>query len=283
MTYQEVYNHIKSSLAPAVGEGEATWTARIFYEEVKGWSLVDLAMNADRDAGDYIERKADETIRRVASGEPVQYIFGHARFYGMTFDVTPDVLIPRPETEELVDMIVSQNADRDDLRVLDVGTGSGCIAIALARNLPFARVDAVDVSTKALDVARRNAANLKVRVAFLLDDALTMRPAADRYDIIVSNPPYIAESERKTMDRNVLEHEPPSALFVPDSDPLRFYHAIARYAAVSLRPGGRLYFELNPLFADRLAEEMTRAGWDDVLLSLDIERKKRFLSATKKS
>lgn len=281
MTVKEVADKAFRRLAPRYGAGEARWMVRLMMEEFKNYSPVDMAVRGDFEAGENVERRIDETVGRLLNGEPIQYIFGRARFYGMNLKVTPDVLIPRPETEELVDLIVKDCGDRSDLRVLDVCTGSGCIAIALARNLPFSQVDAIDISGAALAVARSNAAELKAAIKFSEADALNMQaPEAGRYDIIVSNPPYIAEHERAEMDPNVLEHEPALALFVPDSDPLRFYIAIARYALKALREDGRLYFEINPLYASMLQEQMKRMGWSDVNVLADMQKKNRFLIAS---
>lgn len=281
MTVKEVADKAFRRLAPRYGAGEARWMVRLMMEEFKNYSPVDMAVRGDFEAGENVERRIDETVGRLLNGEPIQYIFGRARFYGMNLKVTPDVLIPRPETEELVDLIVKDCGGRSDLRVLDVCTGSGCIAIALARNLPFSRVDAIDISPGALAVARNNAAELKAAVDFTEADALDMQaPEAGKYDIIVSNPPYIAEHERAEMDPNVLEHEPALALFVPDSDPLRFYIAIARYALMALREDGRLYFEINPLYASELKDQMKRMGWNDVDVLADMQKNLRFLIAS---
>lgn len=279
MTVKEVADKAYSSLAPRFGEGEARWMVRLMMEEFKNYSPVDMAVRGDFDAGENVERRIDETVGRLLNGEPIQYIFGKARFYGMNLKVTPDVLIPRPETEELVDLIVNDRGGERDLRVLDVCTGSGCIAIALARNLPFSEVDAIDISREALAVARENASELKAAVSFKEGDALRMGADGGEYDIIVSNPPYIAEHERAEMDRNVLEHEPALALFVPDADPLRFYIAIARYALVALKEQGGLYFEINPLYASDLAGQMKTMGWSDVSIQPDMQKKSRFLIA----
>lgn len=279
MTVKEVADKAFRRLATRYGDGEARWMVRLMMEEFKNYSPVDMAVRGDFDAGENVERRIDETVGRLLNGEPIQYIFGKARFYGMNLKVTPDVLIPRPETEELVDLIVNDRGGERDLRVLDVCTGSGCIAIALARNLPFSEVDAIDISREALAVARENASELKAAVSFKEGDALRMGADGAEYDIIVSNPPYIAEHERAEMDRNVLEHEPALALFVPDADPLRFYVAIARYALVALKEQGGLYFEINPLYASDLAGQMKAMGWSDVSILPDMQKKNRFLIA----
>lgn len=258
--------------------GEALWLWREMLMRIKGWGQVELAIKAGDEVSEYLQRKVEEVTERLLRKEPVQYIFGMAEFYGLQLKVTPDVLIPRPETAEMVDMIVKWADGRTDLRVLDLCTGSGCIAVALARNLKFAQIAALDLSSKALAVAAENVKALKVKVNLKLGDALQLKDeTSPKYDIIVSNPPYIAESERASMDSNVVDHEPQMALFVPDSDPLRFYHAIARYAMTALVSGGVLYFEINPLYAIRLREELQQQGWDDVVVEADMQGLNRFI------
>lgn len=271
-----------SRLAPTYGESEARWMVRIIMQELKGYSRVELAVKADAEVSDYLIAKVSGIVDRLLTGEPLQYIFGATEFYGLRLAVSPAVLIPRPETAELVDLIVRENARRQDLRVLDVCTGSGCIAVALARNLPFAQVEAIDISGDALDVACSNAASLKVKVSFRQADALRLPSEQEpRFDIVVSNPPYVLDSERVEMSANVLDHEPHIALFVPDSDPLRFYLSIAAYAMTALTAGGRLYFELNTLTSESLVRELRSAGWTDVVILPDTDGKRRFLSATR--
>ena len=213
------------------------------------------------------------------AGEPVQYAVGKARFMGNDFIVTPDVLIPRPETAGLVDMIVDRWGGRSDLDVCDVGTGSGCIAISLARALPFCRVTAIDVSAAAIAVARLNAASLKVNIDFVEADILTAVPPRGLYDIIVSNPPYVTQSESADMDARVLDYEPGAALFVPDDDPLRFYRAIAAYGRAALKSGGMLYFEINQNFPDQTVALLESKGFIDVAARRDFKGNYRYVSA----
>jgi len=267
-------------LASVYGDREAGWIIRAIMEDMMGWSQTDLVMKADYILNPYTVDRIGGMVDRVVGGEPVQYVTGKAPFYGMTFRVTPAVLIPRPETAQLVDMIVGEMSGRNDLRVLDCGTGSGCIAVALARNLPFSHVTAIDLSVQALAVARENASKLKVKVDFREADMLRL-PDSDEscYDVIVSNPPYIAEKERVSMDVNVLGHEPSMALFVPDEDPLRFYRTLTRYAFHALIPGGRLYFEINPLFVDGMRKLLV--DFSDVSLERDSQGHVRFASATR--
>lgn len=283
-TYETCARAAKAALAARYPQGEAAMMVRIIFEQLKGYSPTDMIVNGQKPVSEFIQGEVSSTVDRLLAGEPIQYIFGTARFCGLDLKVTPAVLIPRPETEELVDMIVDRYGSDSDLSVLDVGTGSGCIAVSLARRLKFPTVEAVDISAAALAVARENAEALKVRVNFSEADALHLpAPAAPIYDIIVSNPPYIAESERASMDDNVLLHEPPTALFVPDNDPLRFYTAISRYALKALRPGGTLWFEINPLFAAQMQSMLTGLGFDNVALSADAQGKQRFAVATQPS
>lgn len=270
-----------SMLSKVYGDREARWIVRALLEDVMGWNSTDLVLKDDYEFLPHTYHKLLEMASRVASGEPVQYVTGCAPFYGMTFHVTPSVLIPRPETAQLVDFIIADYSSRQDLQVLDCGTGSGCIAIALARNLPFSQVTAIDISADALTVARANAHDLKVRINFEQQDILTLPGILQdsTYDIIVSNPPYIADSERRDMSDNVLLHEPHQALFVPDDDPVKFYRAIAQYALTALKDGGRLYFEINPLYVKETKNLLTE--FDDVTVQRDNQGRERFIIATK--
>lgn len=279
-TLRQLMDEARGKLAPIYGDGETTWLLRTIMEHVKGWNQVELLLRADKEVSDFTIGRVNEAVDKLLAGEPVQYIYGDTYWYGMTLKVTPDVLIPRPETEELVDMIVKENSG-NDLRVLDVCTGSGCIAVALAKSLNFPSVTGIDISEAALAVARGNASDQKVKVDFRKADALSLTPADGQYDIIVSNPPYVMESEKQEMDKNVLDHEPHIALFVPDNDALKFYKAIATYSREALSDNGTLYFELNPLTADELADWMRKEGWSDVQLLPDMHSKIRFMVAKK--
>lgn len=278
-----VLQSIKQRLSPKYGEGEAREMGRIIFENLKGWSPVDLAVRQDEPISDFIRQKVDAVVERLLADEPIQQIFGVADFYGMKLKVTPDTLIPRPETAELVDLIVKEN-QRKDLRVLDCGTGSGCIAIALQRNLPFPEVTAIDISDGALAVARENGKKLRAPVDFRQVDILSLPDGGmgEQFDIVVSNPPYIAQHERAAMARNVVDFEPASALFVPDADPLKFYRAILQAAADSLLlPGGKIYFEINPLYASDLSALVGKLGFTDIQLLRDTDRRLRFLLCKK--
>lgn len=285
MTIKQLFDTQKKRLTTFLdSQSEAAQTLLIIFENIKGWSQTDILVKGDDEASDFVTNEVDKAVNRVIAGEPVQYIFGKAHFYGMVMNVSPATLIPRPETAELVDMIVDKYKTTPDLKVLDIATGSGCIAIALARNLPFARVDAIDISDDALEIARSNNIMLKTDVNFKSGDIMHLtRPTYPVYDIIVSNPPYIAQSEAAEMSPVVLDHEPSLALFVPDSDPLKFYKPIATYAAEALKPGGRLYLEINPLFADELKNIISGKPWADTEIVRDMQRNRRFIIATKES
>lgn len=278
---ETVYRELRQRLARLTGsDGEATAMARLIFHAVKGWDTTALVIHAADDLSESTIDIIEKILERLRNGEPLQYILGEAAFYGMNLRVTPATLIPRQETEELVEIIVDEMKGRRDLRVLDVGTGSGAIALALSRNLEFPDVTAMDVSREALEVARENALRLHARIHFLEADIFIWEPSARSFDIIVSNPPYVMERERKDMERHVVEHEPASALFVPDDDPLLFYRRIADIGTRALVSSGRIYFEINPLCADDMVDMMRSMDYNDIRLATDISRRRRFLTAT---
>ena len=283
MTYPELWKRLTTLYA----EGEAKAIARMVYEVRYGLSLGDLLMGRDNDVP---HEELELMAQRLEQGEPVQYVLGEEQFGGRTFKVTPDVLIPRPETYELCEWVMDEGQRTKDegQTILDIGTGSGCIAITLALGLPQAKVTAWDISDKALAVARENAQRLGADVTFEQVDALhldpspfTLHPSPSTLDIIVSNPPYICEKEKGQMEQNVLEHEPSLALFVPDDDPLLFYRSIARYARKSLVPGGLLFFEINPQYKDQLVSMLRDMGYTEIAVKADQFGKHRMLKARK--
>ncbi len=277
MILKEAIEQLRSGLAGVADPHEVQAMIRVICEDVFNYDPVDVALRQESVLPDFAQQRITDLIHRLQRHEPLQYIVGNARFHGHKFKVTPAVLIPRPETEQLVDLIVDENKE-SDLRVLDMGTGSGCIAISLARALKFAQVDALDVSRDALAVARANAEALQVKVRFFESDMLAPQPAAT-YDIIVSNPPYICWSERESMERNVKDYEPGQALFVPDNDPLLFYKAIVPYARQSLERGGRLYLEINQRFGAEVKRLLDEHGFDEVRIIDDSYGKVRFAAA----
>lgn len=245
-TVGQISEVLRSNLEPQFGVGETRAMMRIIFEDVMMMRPIDVIVNPERELPDFIISKIHDIINRLLADEPIQYILGRARFCGINLTVSPATLIPRPETAELIDIITDRYGQRRDLRILDLGTGSGCIAIALARALKFPQITAVDISEPALNIARKNAADYRIKINFLNADILNLN-ISDEFDIIVSNPPYVLDSERTSMEQHVLNHEPHSALFVPDSDPGRFYDAILRYAR--RHAAKAVYFEINPLCA----------------------------------
>lgn len=234
------------------------------------------ALSADDQA------ELEHIMVRLEQGEPVQYVLGIAYFYGRQFHVGPGVLIPRPETEELCQWCLSTVSAEWEGSILDIGTGSGCIACTLAAERPHAKVTGWDISFKALRIASANAEALGANVHFELIDILTLSNyEPNRWDIIVSNPPYVCEKEKEQMEHHVLDHEPSLALFVPDDDPLLFYRAIAKYSLKSLTSGGQLYLEINPHYAADLVELLLDSGLAGIEVHNDQYGKQRMIKAVK--
>ena len=285
MTYSEIWHRIATSYE----DGEARAIARILIEELFGLSYTDIVCGATDQLSADDTLRLDTAVRRIEQGEPLQHVLGYADFCGNHFGVNASVLIPRPETEWLVDegerLIngVSNATPPAPKRILDIGTGSGCIAISLKLRLGEAYVEAWDISEEALRTAESNAKALKAEVAFCKRDALRAEESVAPWDLIVSNPPYICDSERAAMDDNVLLHEPHTALFVPDDDPLRFYRAIARYAQSSLSNGGSLLFECNTRYAEATGEMMREMGFEDVTVNDDCFGLPRFVKGSSPS
>ena len=281
MTLRRLRHAMVERLTPVTDAREAASMADMILEEKLGVKRIDLAINPDRIVTDDTVDAIDRIVTRVVDGEPVQYVLGVAWFHGLRLYVAPGVLIPRPETSQLVDIIAGDAGDKSDLNIIDVCTGSGAIAAALGRALRFPRITAVDISPAALDMARRNFAMLNTKVDVIGMDVLKSPLPDGPFDIVVSNPPYVAENERTGMERRVLDHEPDIALFVPDSDPTIFYRRIASEALGRMASGGRLYFEINPKYADDTVDTVRRAGFVDVDCRIDYIGRKRFVTATR--
>lgn len=278
MNYQQLWR----TLAQHYEEGEAKAMARMVYEVRYGLTLTDILLGKDTQLSANNQKEVEEIARRLLLSEPIQHILGVAEFCGRTFVVTPDVLIPRPETEELCQQIISKGWQQ---KILDIGTGSGCIAITLAAEMPHSIVTAWDISEDALVVARKNAEYLGVDINFenvnILQISNSQPQTANSYSLIVSNPPYICYKEREDMEKNVLDYEPPTALFVPDNDPLLFYKAIARFAGKALTPDGMLAVEINRAYGQGTCEVMKNAGFNDIQLFQDSYHNDRFVIAKK--
>ena len=290
MTYRDICQF----LCCRYDEGEARAVARYLLEVGYGLSMSDILCGAVEQLP---QEELKENVQRLADGEPVQYVVGTAEFCGRRFHVAPGVLIPRPETAELCQWITEDHHStpntqhppmggiRGALSILDIGTGSGCIAITLALDIPNAEVEAWDISDEALAIAQQNAKALNANVSFKEKDIIKCcsSPALGegyRVDIIVSNPPYIVPSESAAMSETVLNNEPDIALFTPEDDPLKFYRAISDYAKTALLPQGKLYFEINPLFAQQLEALLKEQGFGDITFKNDQFGKQRFVRAT---
>ncbi|OUR95115.1 protein-(glutamine-N5) methyltransferase, release factor-specific [Flavobacteriales bacterium 34_180_T64] len=225
--------------------------------------------------------KYQEAIERLQHYEPIQYILGETEFYGLTFEVNESVLIPRPETEELVDWIVKENESGESISILDIGAGSGCISVSLAKHLVNAKVHALDVSTSALKVAQRNAKLNDVEVECIEADILNWDIKDLKFDVIVSNPPYVRELEKSEMKANVLNFEPHLALFVEDEDALLFYNQITKLASEALKPNGQLYFEINQYLGKEMKDLLIEHHFDNIELKQDIFGNDRMIKGTK--
>lgn len=278
-TYQQFWQ----SLTPLYDAGEAQAIVRTVLDVEYGMTLTDIICGKVNELSSDEERNLEEIIARLQNGEPVQYVLGKADFAGRTFHVEPGVLIPRPETAELCQWIeeeVSSLKADDPKQILDICTGSGCIAITLGLNIPNSEVTGWDISEDALRIAQGNVEMLKagnVRIEY--QNALMLPKTAEAADIIVSNPPYICEKEKADMEKNVLEHEPSIALFVPDEEPLKFYRAIAEYASSALKSEGALYFEINPIYEKETREMLEELGFKDIETKEDAFGKKRMMKA----
>ncbi len=251
----------------------------ILSEDILNLKRVDIAMRLDQDISVNQIEIFDKVKQRLEKQEPIQYILGQSDFYGMSFKVSPDVLIPRPETEELVDWIIKDQSKKTSLTILDIGTGSGCIAVSLAKKLPKSRVYAIDVSEQALEIAKENAKNNKVEVIFIKEDILKVESLFQKFDIIVSNPPYVREIEKQEMKPNVLHNEPSLALFVSDKNPLLFYEKIAILANEKLNNDGMLYFEINQYLSFETKKRIEEIGFISVEVREDIYGNKRMIRA----
>ena len=278
-TYNNLYLDIRQQLRRA-GIEEATLEARELVCFGTNKSREELARDGGLYASPELEHRVRDLVRRHLEGEPVAYLIGEWEFYGLPLDISRDVLIPRPETAELVELIVEENPNAR--RLLDIGTGSGCIAISLDKKLPDAEVEAWDISEEALAIARKNNDALEARVRFLQRDVLADDwEKIPSFDVIVSNPPYVTETEKNEMDANVLDWEPGLALFVPDEDPLRFYNRIARLGSELLLPGGKLYFEINQAYGRETAHILEMNQYRDARVIKDIFGKDRIVTANR--
>lgn len=273
-------HYIKQSLHGYYPDTELMAMAKLLLTQVFDLSVIDLYAGKDNGFSEKEWKQLDDILLRLKKQEPIQYIIGVEEFCGLSFEVNPDVLIPRPETAELIDWIVKDHPE-EGLRVLDIGTGSGCIAISLKKKLRKADVTSWDVSAAALQTAARNCQRNEVYVRLQQQDILQESSSDGSYDLLVSNPPYITEKEKTDMEKNVLDWEPEIALFVPDEDPLLFYREIAKRGKRLLVPGGELYVEINQAYGRQTMELLEQLGYKELELKQDLSQRDRMIKAVR--
>jgi release factor glutamine methyltransferase len=285
MTLSAIDKKYQTSLALLYAVGEIQQLFLIALENVSGLSRSQYLSRRGQVVDDIVVTKMENILAGLERGEPIQHILGEAHFYGMNLVVSPDTLIPRPETEELVHLILQNHRGQQGLKIIDIGTGSGCIAVALAKGLSNSEVWAMDVSSSALSVARENARLYRQQINFVQGDILEwdmVFGAEQQFDVIVSNPPYITPKEKEMMHPNVLQYEPHLALFVEEEAPLLFYDYIADFALSHLLDTGSLYFEINQYLGLETADMLRKKGFVDVRLLKDINAVDRMIVAKKK-
>ena len=271
-------SYIKQTLQGYYPDSETVPMAKLLLTQVFGLSAIELYAGKDTIFSANEQKRLDDILIRLQKQEPIQYIIGTEEFYGLTFEVNEHVLIPRPETGELIEWIIQEHK-HVGTKILDIGTGSGCIAVSLAKYLEGAEVVSWDISEEALQVAERNSLRNGVLVTFEHRDVLHASPSGEQFDVIVSNPPYITEKEKAGMEANVLDWEPGLALFVPDDKPLLFYRKIAELGMDMLLPGGKLYFEINRAYGWQTMDMLTALGYKNIELRKDLFQNDRMIKA----
>jgi release factor glutamine methyltransferase len=281
---KDIRRYYKQQLLDLYDENEIDSFLYILFEEYAGLSKAQILLNADRTISESELLKIHFGAKALMNNKPIQYITGTSDFYGLRFKVNPDVLIPRPETEELVELVIKGNSEKDELSIIDIGTGSGCIAIVLKKYLPASKVHALDISTGTLNIAKENAKLNRQEIEFKKMDFLKSSnwDRLDSYDIIVSNPPYVRRSEMKGMNKNVLDYEPVKALFVEDEKPLVFYRAIAKFATGHLNKSGAVYCEINQYLSPETISVFQELGFGQVEVLKDMNGNNRILKARRK-
>lgn len=279
MTINFAFQNLLDSIFDFYERDEAEMIARIVFEDVFDLKPSNIVIDADKDFSFEKNEKLNQIIVRLKNHEPVQYVTGKAFFYGNEFEVNASVLIPRPETEELVQWIVESTSNKKQ-NILDIGTGSGCIAISIKENFPDADVLATDISSSALKIAKRNSELLKQQIHFAQSDILSLEnPFNSQFDIIVSNPPYISETEKSSLDKNVIAFEPHKALFAIGDDALIFYRRIIEFAKKFLNDGGQLFFEVNQQYGNEVVKLLTENNFKNTELKKDINGNDRMVRA----
>lgn len=277
---QASINDIRKELSGLYPPEEIESFIRIIFRKLKQYTLTDFVLKQDEVLAEKEKDQIKQIAARLKNREPIQYVLGETEFYGLPFRVKPGVLIPRPETEELVDWVL-KSRKTESLRILDVGTGSGCIPISLKKHWPKAHIMACDISEEALEVARMNAGLNQTEIAFFHLNILNplLPDSFPKIDILISNPPYVTESEKAAMNDNVLKYEPARALFVPDHDPLLFYRALAIFGKNYLSHGGQLFLEINEAFGDECRDLLKENGFSYIRLKKDLQGKNRMIFA----
>ncbi len=279
LSVKDALFYIKKELKQYYPEREISGLISIIFEYLLNYTKTDIHLNYDTKISEYTFLKIEDIVRQLKKYNPIQYITGKTSFFDLELFVEEGVFIPRPETEELVSWILNETPC-NSLTILDVGTGSGCIAIALARNLPKANIHAFDLSEEAINIAKRNAKHNNVNVSFFKSDIFNPGlPGSVKYDIIVSNPPYILENEKKMMHKNVLDFEPQEALFVPETDPLKYYRAIVNQSKTIIRDGGKLYLEINEKQGPNICKLLEENSYNFIETKKDINGKTRMARA----
>jgi release factor glutamine methyltransferase len=282
-TYLEMVQDIKKELAAYYPPGEINSFIALILHHMQGMSMAQMHLKQDQKPDTSFLRKMEDILKGLKNHVPIQYLLGKTEFCDLTFHVAPGVLIPRPETEELVAWAVQLCKDEKNIEIMDMGTGSGCLAIALDKSLHCKRCVAVDISKNALEIARKNNRTNRSKVVFRQWDVLknSHRKLKNKFDLIVSNPPYVTEKEKALMQVNVLDHEPHEALFVEDNDPLLFYRALGKFAINNLKPKGKLMVEINEAYGIEVVNLFLGLGFSDLVLKTDIHGKDRMVMCAK--
>lgn len=275
---QDTLRYIKDSLKGYYDENEANSIGRHIMQNITGLSWATIFTDKSKQITTEQRISIEKIIKRLQNFEPIQYVLGHTEFYGLQFEVAKGVLIPRPETEELVDLIIKEH-EQETLSILDIGTGSGCIAVSLAKCIKKAKVEAWDISEEALQIASKNSEKNGTSIKFNLIDVMENTTLEQKFDIIVSNPPYVLDSEKELMEQHVLDYEPHIALFVPDNKALMFYERIADLARQLLTDNGCLYFEINRAKGKETIQMLGSKGFSEIELIQDISGNDRIVKA----
>lgn len=278
MTLKQFKRVFQSELSPIYPANEVDSFFYILTEKFLQLKRVDVALQINEEVT--IPKAFETAINKLIAQKPIQYILGETTFYGLPFKVNQNVLIPRPETEELVDWIIKDHTNKTHLNIIDIGSGSGCIAISLAKNFPHAKVTALDISKKALETVQNNALLNNIQLNIHLADVLKIKNLSNNFDVIVSNPPYVRDVEKTKINKNVLNYEPHLALFVTNNEPLIFYDALANLALTNLNKNGALYVEINQYLAEETVDLFYKKGFKNVILKKDIFGNNRMIKAT---